>query len=236
MNLQQLYDKVNRGSYYSRAPVEIWDALSDASLELYRRILKECRGYFIKWDTTTVAIVPGQDEYSLPADCAQLIRVSEQAAGEIGWRTILPSDLNSAATLARQWDDFISYDSSPMSQFLYYGPYLPATTAEEQGGAPTDTYNIRFTPIPQITRTVQLIYTASFVEITGANSYLTIPLEGHDALAHAAIGHLLQLNNDSLSQQFQQDSMMKTESFLTFVRARQIQEGPVQEPYLGDLD
>lgn len=236
MTLQQLFDKCNRRSYYSRAAADVWDALNDASLRIYRRVLKEFRGYFVKWDTTTIQLVAGTDEYTCPADLGQIIRLAEQVPGETNWRNILPADVNSATFLARQWDDFIGYDCSPVSQFVYYGPYLPQATAAQTAGVPTETYNVKIAPMPQDRRDVQILYAAKFLEIAGVQSFLTIPLEGHDALTNIAIAELLKQNNDTLAQAFAQDGAGQLEEFLTYVRNRQIQLGAVQEPYVGELD
>lgn len=231
MTLDQLYDRANRKSYYSRSDADIWDALNDSSLKLYRRVLKEMRGYFVKWDTS-LALVANTDEYSLPADLGQIIRFGEREAGETQYREILPADVNSAAFSSQQFGGL----DLPASSFLYYGPYLTQAVAAGTAGQVTETYKIRLAPMPGSALQTELFYAAKFLEITGKQSSLTIPLEGHDALADLATAKLLHLNSDVLGGEFERMGETETEEFLTYIRNRQIQAAPSQEPYLGDLD
>jgi hypothetical protein len=236
MDLNQMYTLARSKSYFSRSDAEIFAALNEGSRYVFQNILKENKGYFIKWDTTTVEIVPNVLEYQLPADLEQILRVRERTSASDNWRVIRndPS-LTSYTQLLDSATSYIGscYDTTE-SQFMFFGPYEPQSVASDADD--DETYNIRFSPNPIDTRTVELVYTAKFVEVTGTGSHLVIPDDGRGAVLDYAVAELLTLNGDDRAGQFYQNAERKLTMFLTLVRDRQLQDPPQVEPYLSDLD
>ena len=236
MTLKEMFWQAKRKSYYSRPDNEVWEALNYAADKLYKRVLKELRGYWIKWDLTTIAITAGTDEYACPADLGQLVRMRERASTSISaddWRTISPAEFNSSAFLGYQGGGPVPAVDSPASNFVYYGPYELQADAVQ---SPQAAYKVRFAPMPSDPRAVELVYAAKFLEIANENSKLMIPQEGHQAMLAWALGELLRSNNDSASQNYSDRGDADCMEFLTFVRMRQIQELPTQEPYIDVMD
>jgi hypothetical protein len=232
MDLRTMFQLAHAKSYYSRSDQEVWQALSGAAHTVYMKILAENRGFFIKWDTTTVALVPNQEEYTLPADCTQLLRVREQTSSSVPWRVVMPADLNDPDYTDAQFNSVLGPNmDGPVSEFEYYS-YLTMANAETTG----QVQNIRFEPPPYDTRNVELVYVCRFLEITGPNSIKVIPNEGDEVVLYSAVASLLASNGDD-------PAMMKAEAkeeelvFLKWVRKRQQQTAVTHvQAYIDDMD
>jgi hypothetical protein len=234
MTIQQLFDLASRKSYYSRSDVEVWQALSSAAKWLYLEILRENRGFFIKFDATTVVLAVGQEEYTLPADLTQLLRVRERVNASTPWKVVLPSSLNDPdftdSQFAAEW---WPGSDGPVSEFEYYGPYLDAGAA----AIATQIQKFKIEPPPVDARAVELAYIAKFVEITGVNSPKTIPAEGDDAVLEKAVATLLKDHGDFEGQQAaMQEAQIHKVTFLQWVRDRQRQQVRQVRPYIEDMD
>lgn len=231
---------MNEASYYAftASPPSIWRAISAAGRRIHTYVRKEMGGY---WRVTVVLpnfIQPGIQEYLLPADCAQVSRVREQLPTDIRWRKMVPYRVTD--------DEFERVDNASgnfpptgdcWSKLRFDGPYLTQAQAVKQA-TPTaqGPYSIRIAPQPVDARNVELIYPSSWIEITSAASPNVIPAEGHDVMIDLATARLVRKNNDSLAGELEKQGTTGLTEFLTFVRSRQQQIYPTQEPYLCDED
>jgi hypothetical protein len=234
MNLTQIYSRCNKATYFSRSDDEIWDAINDGIRWAYQNVLKENQGYWIKFDTSTVSLVPGTTQYALPADLQDILRVRERVNAADQWRLVR----NGALTDESIMRDYASattltFDSDE-SQFTFFGPFELASVAEDS--TDDQTYEIQFSPQPVDTRQVELVYTVKCVDVTSPSSYLLIPDDGRPAVRDYAIGSLLALNGDERAQNFFDSAQSKLTMFLTVVRDRQLQDERVVTPYLDDMD
>lgn len=127
MNLQSMFDLADRQTYYSHTgqPDDIWNAIDKGGLRVYLWIKKELRNYFIKWDTTTIQTVPGQDEYACPPDLATMVRFGERMPGETNYREMMPMDPRDRAFAIKQFESVVFSLDLLASEFAYIGPYLP---------------------------------------------------------------------------------------------------------------
>ncbi len=232
--LAQMFDLARKKSYFSRPDDEVWAALNYGAWRVYSYVLKEFRGFFIKWDETSLTLTPNVDEYTLPADLAQIVRLSERLSVNSPWLPMVPADLNSQLFIQQQFQDTITLSSGLVvtSDFTYYGPYLDSASTT----SPTGVYKIRVAPKPTDTRACQLVYSAKFVPIINAGSQLMIPPEGSEAMLAWAVAELLRANSDQLAAEYEAKGQRDITEFLTFVRERQIQQRPTVEPYVADLD
>ena len=233
MTLDQMFAFVQKKTYFSRDDDEIWDAISEAASTLFLKVTSENSGFFLKWDTTTVVLAPNQEEYVLPADLGQMVRVRERLLATEPWRRMTPSSLNSDTFNQAQFNGLVgdSLDSAE-SEFEYYGPYLLQADAKTAA----QVQHFRIAPIPQDTRFVELVYNARFLEITGQESTLVIPTEGHGAVKWQAVASLLVANDDDNAQNAESQGAENERWFLKWIRNRQFQQGRQVEPYLDDLD
>ena len=127
MNLQQMKALLDRQTYYSHtgAPDDLFNAIDKAGLRIYLWIKKELRNYFIKWDTTTIQTVIGQDEYACPPDLATMVRFGERMPGETNYRRIQPTEPTTDLFAQRQYETIVLSLDLLCSDFVYIGPYLP---------------------------------------------------------------------------------------------------------------
>ena len=88
-NLQQMYAAVNAKTAYSR-PNEIYGALDKGGRRVYNAVLKEMAGFFLKFDTTSIVLTPGQQEYILPADLTSLVNIAERLTSTENWHSLEP--------------------------------------------------------------------------------------------------------------------------------------------------
>ncbi len=232
--LGQMFDLARKKSYFSRPDDEVWAALNYGAWRVYIYVLKEFRGFFIKFDETFLTLTSGVEEYALPADFAQMVRLSERRTTSDPWMPMVPADLNSQIFIQQQFEDQITLGTGVFttSNFTYYGPYLDSADTT----SPTGVYKFRVAPKPTDTRACQLVYSAKFVPIINASSLLMIPPEGSEAMLAWAVAELLRANSDQLSGEYEAKGQRDATEFLTFIRERQIQQRPTVEPYIGDLD
>lgn len=231
MTLEQIFRWCQKKSYFSRDDEEIWEAISGAAHLIYKEVVLENSGFFIAFDTTSLVLAAGQEEYQLPAPVEQLVRLREQLPGETYWRVINPSGLNDAPTLGANFGYLLDAGTSD-SRFVYNGPYLKQSDAQSGD----DINSLRIEPIPQETHNCELVYTAKFIEITGPESPLVIEPEGHDALKNLAVVELLEANDDDNAQSFLERGNTHKMQYLKLVRARQVQRVRTVEPYISDMD
>lgn len=217
-------------SYYSRSDQEVWNAISESASTLFLKILSENRGFFIKWDTSTVALAAGTEEYLLPTDCSQLLRVRERSSSAAQWRKVTPAESVNDPGFSDSQFPSVVYTDGPVSEFEYLS-YLDAAQA---AGAQTE--KIRFEPPPFDTRQVELVYVSKFVDVTNQNSTLVIPVEGHGAVMWSAVASLLASNGDDPEAATAQ-AMENEREFLKWVRKRQAQTAVTSvQPYIDDMD
>jgi hypothetical protein len=127
VTLAQMFALADRQSYFSHTsqPDDIYNAINKAGLRIYLWISKEMSNFFIKWDTTTIQTVIGQDEYSCPPDLATMIRFGERVPGETNYRRIQPADVRTDIFANRQFETIVLSLDLLQSDFVYMGPYLP---------------------------------------------------------------------------------------------------------------
>lgn len=233
MNLGQMFDLAHRKSYYSRADVEVWQAISNAQVALYLKVLKEYRAFWVVFDTSSVSLVPNTEEYSLPATCGQLLRMRERTGVTVPWQMMNPADINDPAFQDAQYYAVSGGGiDDPISAFLYYGPYLDQTDAITSA----QIQKIRVEPVPVDTRLVELAFVAKPTEVTGSASPLIMPLEGHNCMLYAAVASLLADNGDDPTVAKAHQAEDET-YFLNWVRQRQMQSDVVSvRPFIQDLD
>lgn len=227
-NLAQMFSLANSKSSYSRPEPEIYAALDEGGLLVFNAVLKETSGFFLKFDTSTVTFVPGQTEYALPPDVSQLVHVGERLSAAEPFFPVNPEGIGSALENAQDrvgWD-YNSYGYG--SQFSFAGPYLTADAATG-----VQTQKIRISPVPTDTRMVELAYIAKWLPITDGSSLIMLPAEGTPAMGAYATAELLRSNDDSLAREYEAKGDKHLNSFLTWVRARQLQQVPQITPYLG---
>jgi hypothetical protein len=236
-----MYGLANKRSYFSRGDDEIYQALSSASRKVYLWTAREFRGYFFKTDTVTITLVPNVQEYACPLDLSILIKIGEQPVNSppnTPWNWMRPADVNSDRFILREFESLVLNPFTPNSQFVYYGPYLPQSSAILAKGAnPQGPKKLRFAPIPFDNRNVNLYYAAAFLEIVNAQSVLMIPSEFHDCILDFASAELVRLNGDAMAATFEEAGQDKFQhDALPFYRQQQSQQVPLtQEPYLDDL-
>jgi hypothetical protein len=230
MDLQTMFNLVSAKSYYSRSDVEVWHAISNASSTLFQKIVTENRGFFISWNTS-LQLVANTEEYALPADCSQLIRMRERSSSSEPWRIMDPAeDLNDPTFADAQFSSLLNC-GGPVSPFEYYGPYLTMTDAKTTA----QLERFRVAPVPADVRSLELVYVARFIEITSADSTKSLPTEADDCVIFSAVGQLLDDNGDDGSKAAAQAAINERE-FLKWVRNRQFQAQRTVTPYLDDLD
>lgn len=227
MNLAQLYANVNAKTSYSR-PDEIYSALEEAGFKVYAAILKEFSGFFLKFDTTTVVLTPGQNQYAMPPDLGNLVHIAERLTASENWHRIDPTSIGTALDNMQNavgWD----WDPYDDSRFRFYGPFLPAITV-----GTAQIQQILIEPAIDQVRMCELAYTAKWLPIVNANSLNTLPNEGMYAQQSFAIAEIHRSNNDSAAQDYEAKGQRQLTDFLTWIRNRQIVKWPTMKSYLED--
>lgn len=236
MTLQQMFNLVSKRSFFSRDDDEVWAAISSASRTMFLEVQEENRGFFIVFDTTSLALLANQEEYALPQACSQIIRLRERLFATDQWAVMVPAeDLNAPDFVAAQFPDFAGTVDGSTSQFEYYGPYLKNSDAQTANKV----QSIRVEPVPQdVSRFTELAYIAKFVEINNANSYKLLPDESDDAVLFGATVICL-AGNAGVEEQLESNTGLYTEAkrqFMKWVRSRQKQRVRQVETYINDLD
>lgn len=236
-NLAQMIANCNSASYYSRTQGEILAKLEEAGFEIYTQVLKENYGFFIKFDESSLTLTPAQanQEYAMPADFSQMIHLAERATSSENWHPVNPADgLENVLINQLSNSGLLTLSFGDSSDFTYYGPYLDSGQSVNTTAA-TQLQKIRISPIPDISRFAQLVYSAKWLPIVNQNSPVMLPIEGTYAMEAKATAKLLRLNSDSLSAEFSAEGQNLETKFLSWVRSRQIQERPTAGQYLGGL-
>ena len=233
-NLAQLFQNCMSASYFSRTPGEVYAKLSSAGFEIYTKVLKERSGFFIKFDESSISLTAAQtnQEYSLPADLSQIVHLAERDSSTNNWCPMAPAN-NIENVLINQLSNIGLFSLSgygPPSPFQYFGPFLDSAASGSVQASQTQ--KIRVAPITDITRFVQLVYTAKWVPIVNQNSTVMMPDEGTAAMEAMAIAKLLRLNNDSMAIDFEAQGARELQNFLDWVRTRQTQEPPCVQPFM----
>lgn len=227
--LPQMFATVNSKTSYSRTS-EIYPALDEAGFLVFTAVLKEFSGFFLKFDTSTIVLTPGTQEYSLPPDLGNLVCLSERQTASENWHQINPESLNDALQNTQSlvsWDDWDDLYDDRDSMFQFYGPYLdaPSTTSVQ-------TQKIRITPAIDAVRMCEIAYTAKWLPINNQSSPVMLPDEGKYAMQNYAIAELLRANDDTLAREYELKADKHLSAFLTWVRNRQIVKWPTITPYL----
>jgi hypothetical protein len=232
MNLQQIHDTAAARSFFVRPDTEVWTAISTASRFVYQAIAKERRQFFRTLDITTITLQPNVQEYQLPADCEQLVRLRERINAQDTWRQIYPTDPQDREGTNDTLSPTVNY-AGYGSGFFYQGPYLTMATAND--GQDDETYTIYITPIPADTRQVEILYDAKFIEVaTGTDNYI-IPVNLRDAVLDLTVAELVRPQSDSLANDYEQSGAEKLNMALTLIRMRQVQQDVVVNPYLSEF-
>jgi hypothetical protein len=235
LNLQQIFDRVQKKTYFSRDDDDIWAAISNASSTIFLQVLSENSGFFQVTDVNSLSLVANQEEYSLPAACGEIVRLRESTTGVPAtdpWRVITPANLNDDAVVDSQVDNAGDPLNSATSQFHYIGPYL--TNADAQTAAQAQ--KIKIDPIPTDARHCELVYYARFVDITGPESVKVLPNEADGAVVWSATEELLTDNDDDNHENATAQKEENLRWLMKWVRNRQFQHGRQVEPFIDDLD
>jgi len=232
VTVEEIIALVDEGSYFSRSASEVLKAINSAQKSIYLRVLNETNrgrgpGFFLKFDTASVTMTTDVEEITLPSDCDQLLRVRERQNSADRWRIVPNAELNDPSVLAAEFVGVDFYDGEA-SRYQYIGPYLDAAAAATEAKIE----KLRWAPIPTENRLVELVYTAKLVQITNGSQVITVPEYGHDAIVDLAVAELLGLNGDAGEASKLANGEKKVTEFLTWVRARSLQDPPRQEPYL----
>lgn len=224
-NLAQMIATVNSKSYYSR-PDDVIPAISKGGWKVFSAVVKEFAGFFLKIDSTTITLIPGQQTYSVPIDLGNMIGLAERVNTSEDWRTIDPTSPAQAfdrTQIATIWDGWFG----PCSHYRFYGPFLGAVTSNAAVAQ-----QIQITPAIDVPRLCQIVYTAKYLPVTNPGSLLSLPDEGTYAQESFALAEVLRANDDSLADKYQAEGNDQLTDFLTWVRDRQTVERPQIDGYL----
>lgn len=227
-SLAQMYATCNSDSYYSRTDSEIWAALTRGGKRVYDAVCNENGGFFIKFDESSLSLTSSALEYSLPTDCDQIVHLAERLTSTEQWHPIYPDSLNNVLLDQLQRGGLLNLVFGQSSEFTFFGPFLDSAAA-----VGVQTQKIRISPKPSETRSCQLVYTAKWSELVNKDSNLMLPVEGTYAQERYASAALVRKNGDeSLAQSYEAEGDKDLRLFLTWIRARQIQQPLQVESYL----
>lgn len=234
MNLAQMFASANGKSGYARSEGEIYAALSRAGFKVYSAVLKEFRGFFLKFDETSLSLSPANatQEYAMPADFTQMVHLAERQTTSENWHPMSPIDLDDAVSDLQDslgWGPFYSSAYGDGSPFGFYGPYLDAAAAVQ--GQALQIQKIRVAPITDVTRMVQIAYTAKWLPIVDANSSVMLPDEGTMAMESFASAELCGMSDDTRASFYEKQGDNDLQAFLWWSRARQIMQPPTIREY-----
>lgn len=233
-NLAQLYATVNAKTAYSR-PSEIYSALDRAGFRVYTAVLKEFGGFFLKFDTTTIILTPGTQEYPAPPDLGNLVCLSERQTSAENWHQINPTTVNNAIAQVQQsvgWSGYDDLYDDRDSMFQFYGPYLKADDITANPTSAGQVQKIMISPAIDAVRMCEIAYTAKWLPIVDQTSKLMLPAEGTYPMQDFAVAELHRANNDTLSREYEEQGEISLTAFLTWIRNRQTVEWPTVTSYL----
>lgn len=230
-SLAQLYSLCNAKSYNSRSDVEVYAALQEAGFYVYSAVLKEFRGLFLKVDSSSLALVAGTQEYTLPADFSQLLAIAERQTAAENWHEMDPEGIQDALNNVQQNLSYFDYGMNygETSQYRFYGPYLDSTDTV----AGVQLQKIRVSPTPSEARLVQIAYGAKWLPITNSSSKVMLPDEGTYAMQDYAVAELLRANDDTLADRYEAKGDKHLTAFLSWMRVNQSARPAQITPYLG---
>ena len=232
MTLQQLHDTAAARSFFARPDAEVWFAINTSSRSVYQAISKENRQFFRTLDTTTVTIQANVQDYNLPADCEQLVRLRERINATDTWRQIYPTEPQDREGTADYLSPSVNY-AGYGSGFFYQGPYL--SMADANDGQDDETYSITITPIPSDTRQVEVLYNAKYIEVASGTDNYIIPSNLRDIVLDFTVAELVRPQSDSVANDFVQSGTAKLNMALTLIRDRQVQQRTLVNPYLSEF-
>src|SRR5487761_2234978 len=218
MNLSQMYALCNGKSGYSRSDGEIYSALNRAGQRVYEAVIKEYRGFFIKFDETTITLTPGTQEYTLPTDLTQILNLAERISSTQEWNPMAPETLTDALTNlqnASGWTYFYSGQYGGRSAYGFYGPYLDSTAT-----IGVQTQKIRISPNIDQTRFCQIAYAAKWLPITDGSSKVMLPDEGTTTMESWASAELCAMNDDTRASSYMAQGDRDLSGFLSWLRMR----------------
>lgn len=233
--LGNIYTRIDRNTRYMVSRDDIFAALNDEGFLLYSRILKEGEGFFVKTDETSVLLVPNTQVYQLPVDCSQVAHMAERAQPTDPWSKMTPESQNMA--LEQQESIISSYVIGVLgaSRYSYYGPYLDSSQVNSALAEPDNSLQIQsitVSPLIDIQRYVQVVYTVKWINIVDDSSTLILPDEASNALYNKTMANLTASTDDTRSVGFANLGEMQAKGFLSWVRDREIQTGPKVTSYL----
>lgn len=229
MNLPQMYANCNANSGYARSEGEIYSALGRAGFKVFSATTKEHRGFFVKFDESSLSLIPGTQEYALPPDCSQIVHLAERQSASTDWLPMGALDLDSALSNIQNtlgWGVYYTGTYGGSSPYGFFGPYLDSTAT--QG---VQTQKIRVSPQIEGNRFVQLVYTAKWIPITDQSSKVMLPDEGTYAMESFASAELCAKSDDSRALYFEAQGNKDLTSYLSWARERQIMQRRTVESY-----
>lgn len=224
MTLAQIIKSVSDKAYGSRTREQVIEAINEAARRVYAWIRKETpNGHFMKWYTDAAfSFGPGDVEVQLPPDCKMIARLREKDPTTAKWRIIHSTDLTDIGKMQGVFESLISYDDEE-SPFRFYGPY------EKDDGR----YYVTIQADPTETRLLELVYSASYVEIEDDQSYFMIPEEARGIVKNYALAECLEDNDDTLAQAKEARADKDLTLYLYGILHREnTQDRIQQEPYL----
>jgi hypothetical protein len=223
MTLAQMIASVDRKTYFSSTKINIIEAINSAAKYVYQWVLKENRGFFLKWDTSLTLTV-GQQEYLMQDDLQQIIMIREYDPDAGEWRIIHSQDILDNGRMQQQFGSLVVVGGFD-SPFRFYGPYIKSVDKK--------TY-IKIEPAIDKARQLEIVYSSKYVEIQGEGDDIPflMPEDSHDVIKDIAICEVLDDGDDDLSEKINARAQQKLTLYLTLVRSRQNQDTPRQEAYL----
>jgi len=230
MNTPYIYGELDRKSYYSQSDADIYNAINAAGWTLYTRILREHRGYFVKFDETTLTFTPNVQTYSLPPDVDQILHLAERATATERWHPMAATTLQDVIEHAQDKSGFFGnyYNGGlygEQSRFSFYGPFLPATSISVSPGAP-QIQQIMVEPAIDQTRFVQIAYTVAWVPVRDGSTKVYLPDDAESALIDWGCMELMRNNDDTLADRYAASAETKTQWLTSLMRQRQFASPP----------
>lgn len=194
--------RANSNSYFSRSTADLITAANSAGWAIFTAIKRENRGFFVKFDTTTITLTPGQSFYTLPPDFSQLIHFSERRVSSEPYHPLGHTSIGNALDFAQIQTGFNNDTGyyGGQSRYSFDGPYLPAPT-NPTPNAP-QIYQMDIIPAIDTVRMTELVYIANWIEIIDQNSVVMLPTSADAAWLALTTAELLDMNSDSQAETY----------------------------------
>jgi hypothetical protein len=235
LNLRSLISQADSNSYYSRSDADKYSAANSAGWQIFSAVQRENRGFFIKFDTTSITLTPGQQTYTLPPDFSQLLHFAERAVATDNWHPLGTVSIGVALDYAQQrtgWYPGAYYGNQ--SQFSYDGPYLPAPTVNVDD----QVFQMDIAPAIDRVRMTELVYIAKWIPITDDQSVVMLPDEAYAPWLSLTTANLLDMNDDTREARTRARTFLPSggygpemQQLLSWVRNRQIQNPPTVDVF-----